>query len=230
MADSTDMPKDSPSSDDIKDGKKIQEQATITKQDNQDNTNNYSYDQSQYWDYYKQYYSQYYQQRGDWMAIYDQNTHKYYYYNASTKLTQWEKPTEWDTLPPSDPGNIPTSSPDNTTTSSETVTGPKKRSLAELVSIWLKRPARKQVEEQQKVHWRPEGAQEYNIWYDRWVGELWKGERHGGEWIHNTTQIASLAVTFVLAFKIRLLGTHIPVVKCQAIFLAMLNTVHRFAK
>lgn len=188
MADSADPAKDSPS-DDIKDGEETPAKATITEQKNQGN-NDYAYDQSEYWNYYKQYYSQYCQQRGDWMAIYDQNSQKYYYYNSSTKVTQWEKPTEWDTLPAPENSNVQASSLDNSTTSGNTVAGPKKRSLSELVSIWLKRPARKQVEEQQKVHWRPEGAQEYNIWYDRWVGELWKGERHGGKFRRNATPVA----------------------------------------
>ncbi|EDV25509.1 Pre-mRNA-splicing factor cwc2 [Trichoplax sp. H2] len=160
--------------DNNQDQEKIQVDTTIPSQDSIDN---HSYDQSEYWNYYAQYYSQYYQQRGDWMAIYDQNNQKYYYHNTSTKATQWDKPAEWDSTTETNP--ITDGNNTNITTD-HAVINPKQRSVDDLVKIWLKRPARKQVEEQQKVHWRPEGAQEYNIWYDRWVGELWKGEKHGG--------------------------------------------------
>lgn len=46
----------------------------------------------------------------------------------------------------------------------------------------LTRPARRQIdpEEKEKLHWIPEGTTEYNIWYDRWVGEhWWENKDHG---------------------------------------------------
>ena len=36
----------------------------------------------------------------------------------------------------------------------------------------MKRPARRQIEPEDasKVHWQPEGAEVYNIWYHKWSG------------------------------------------------------------
>ena len=51
------------------------------------------------------------------------------------------------------------------------------------VQLLLSRPARRQIdpEEKKKLHWIPEGATEYNIWYDRWVGEHWRADKDHGQ-------------------------------------------------
>lgn len=134
--------------------------------------------------------SQWYEQRGPWIALYDWNSGLYYYQNVSSYQTQWEKPAEWDSIYPL---FIPTNQyyhgfyneSVNTNTSDVNQEENFKNSGADVevkVKRLLTRPARRQIdpEEREKLHWIPEGATEYNIWYDRWVGEhWWENKDHG---------------------------------------------------
>ena len=129
------------------------------------------------------YNASYCERRGDWISLYDWNTGYYYFQNATSSQTQWEKPPEWDSVW------------SNYTSGSETsncsLVGEKEEKsykqtagdIEQKVNLFSKRPARRQIdpEEKKKLNWIPEGATEYNIWYDRWVGEHWKGDRDFGE-------------------------------------------------
>lgn len=136
--------------------------------------------------------SQWYEQRGQWMALYDWNSGLYYYQNVSDYRTQWEKPAEWDSIHPL---YIPANQycyhgfynePVNASSSDANQEENFKQSGAEVearVERLLRRPARRQIdpEEREKLHWIPEGATEYNIWYDRWVGEHWRADKDHGQ-------------------------------------------------
>lgn len=97
-------------------------------------------------------YGRYYVSKGDWWAIVDQSTGRVYYQNQLTQQTQWDLPDDW------------------------------KHDREDETEKMMKRPARRQMKPQDKsrVHWRPEGGHEYNIWYHKWVGEHWKGEKDQG--------------------------------------------------
>lgn len=126
----------------------------------------------------------YYEQRGHWVAMYDWNSGFYYYENITNSQTQWTKPEEWDSL-------YPNYAPYSQHLSGSTMKEQKSASTCEgtsldieaKVNLFSKRPARRQIDpdESKKVNWMPEGATEYNIWYDRWVGEHWRGERDFGK-------------------------------------------------
>ncbi len=97
-------------------------------------------------------YGRYYVSKGDWWAIMDQATGRLYYQNHLTQQTQWDIPDDW------------------------------KHDRENETDKMMKRPARRQMKPQDKsrTHWRPEGAHEYNIWYHKWVGEHWKGDKDQG--------------------------------------------------
>ena len=141
--------------------------------------------------------SQWYEQRGQWIALYDWDSGHYYYQNVSDYRTQWEQPAEWDSIHPL---YIPANQYNYHGFWNESVNGnvtasdacePReeehyKFSAADLetkVERLLRRPARRQIdpEERKKLHWIPEGATEYNIWYDRWVGEHWRAGKDNGQ-------------------------------------------------
>ena len=138
--------------------------------------------------------SQWYEQRGQWIALYDWNSGHYYYQNLGDYTTQWEKPPEWDSIHPL---YIPISNYNyegffkgsaNGDDIESTVNNEEenyKLSASDIeakVETFLRRPARRQMdpEESKKMHWIPEGATEYNIWYDRWVGEHWRSDKDHG--------------------------------------------------
>ena len=141
------------------------------------------------------YVSQWYEQRGPWIALFDWNSGHYYYQNLSDYRTQWEKPAEWDSIQPL---YIPATQYNHYGFWNESVNGDGtgsdaneqencKLSTSDLeakVERLLTRPARRQIdpEERKKLHWIPEGATEYNIWYDRWVGEHWRSDKDHGQW------------------------------------------------
>lgn len=134
------------------------------------------------------YSSQWYEQRGPWIALYDWNSGLYYYQNVSDYRTQWEKPIGWDSIHPLFiPANqfYRGSHNESVNTSDVNVEENFKQSAADVeakVKRLLTRPARRQIdpEEKEKLHWIPEGTTEYNIWYDRWVGEhWWENKDHG---------------------------------------------------
>ncbi|XP_074616281.1 pre-mRNA-splicing factor cwc2-like isoform X1 [Acropora palmata] len=138
--------------------------------------------------------SQWYEQRGQWIALYDWNSGHYYYQNLGDYRTQWEKPPEWDSIHPL---YIPISNYISEGFFKESANGYDigstvnneeenyKLSASDIeakVETFLRRPARRQMdlEESKKMHWIPEGATEYNIWYDRWVGEHWRSDKDHG--------------------------------------------------
>ncbi|KAJ0402192.1 hypothetical protein P43SY_008056 [Pythium insidiosum] len=101
-----------------------------------------------------------------WREALDPATNKIYYYNLETNATQWERPAEMGTAPHA--------------------TGWFGRGRAgfdnankyeELNKKYLTRPARKQVDQMPTNNTRLEGAYEYNIWYDKYVGDHWSNER-----------------------------------------------------
>ncbi len=136
--------------------------------------------------------SQWYEQRGPWIALYDWNSGLYYYQNVSDYRTQWEKPAEWDSIHPlyipanqysyhgfyNEPANANNSDVDHNENFKQTCADVEAK-----VERLLTRPARRQIdpEEREKLHWIPEGATEYNIWYDRWVGEHWRADKDHGQ-------------------------------------------------
>lgn len=135
--------------------------------------------------------SQWYEQRGPWIALFDWNSGLYYYQNVSDYRTQWEKPADWDSIHPL---FIPANQYCYDGFDNQSVNGAtsdahqnenSKQSGADVeakVERLLTRPARRQIdpEERKKLHWIPEGATEYNIWYDRWVGEHWGTDKDHG--------------------------------------------------
>ncbi|XP_068696039.1 pre-mRNA-splicing factor cwc2-like [Montipora foliosa] len=138
--------------------------------------------------------SEWYEQRGQWIALYDWNSGHYYYQNLADYRTQWEKPPEWDSIHPlyipvnrynyhgfgdmsanrAGTGYDVNEEEDNYKLSASDIEAK--------VDRFLRRPARRQMdpEESKKMHWIPEGATEYNIWYDRWVGEHWRSDKDHG--------------------------------------------------
>ena len=132
--------------------------------------------------------SHWYEQRGPWIALYDWNSGLYYYQNVSDYRTQWEKPTGWDSIHPLFiPANqfyrgSHNESVNNTDDNEEENFKQSAADVEAKVKRLLSRPARRQIdpEEKEKLHWIPEGTTEYNIWYDRWVGEhWWENKDHG---------------------------------------------------
>ncbi|KAL9974116.1 hypothetical protein ACROYT_G011117 [Oculina patagonica] len=135
--------------------------------------------------------SQWYEQRGPWIALYDWNSGLYYYQNVSDYRTQWEKPAEWDSIHPlyipanqysyhgfyNEPANASNSDTNHEENFKQTCADVEAK-----VERLVTRPARRQIdpEEREKLHWIPEGATEYNIWYDRWVGEHWRADKDHG--------------------------------------------------
>ena len=140
--------------------------------------------------------SQWYEQRGQWIALYDWNSGHYYYQNVSDYRTQWEKPANWDSIHPlyipanqynyHGFGNESVNRNDTVSGASEEENCKSSNSATVVeakVELFLSRPARRQIdpEEKKKLHWIPEGATEYNIWYDRWVGEHWRADKDHGQ-------------------------------------------------
>ena len=132
-------------------------------------------------------YYQWYEQRGPWICLFDWTSGHYYYQNLNSYQTQWEKPAEWDSIHPmyAPLGQYHYNDPGESTESSLDKGKRYKQSWNDInskIKSFLERPARRQIdpEEREKLHWIPEGATEYNIWYDRWVGEHWReGRDHG---------------------------------------------------
>mgnify|MGYP001795758655 CR=1 FL=1 len=133
-------------------------------------------------------FTQYCEQRGNWIAYFDWNTNCFYYQNINDYTVQWEQPVEWENLPSqytTEFGDYSSFTENNYILKTEWEYSSKddlRRRSEEIESKnieYLKRPAKRQMdpEKSKKVHWIPEGASEYNIWYDRWIGEHWGRER-----------------------------------------------------
>ena len=99
----------------------------------------------------------------DWAETIDPTTFQVYYYNKKTMETQWERPVELGPAP--------------------TATGWYGRGAADGGTVaaliehnnlkYLQRPARKQKEFVDTKNSQLEGANEFNIWYGKYTGDLW---------------------------------------------------------
>lgn len=144
--------------------------------------------------------TQWYEQRGPWIALYDWSSGHNYYQNVSDYQTQWEKPAEWDsTHPLFIPANRFYHEYYNESVNSSNVNQEEnfKQSAADVeakVKRLVTRPARRQIdpEEKEKLHWIPEGVTEYNIWYDRWVGEHWWENKDHGQSCDKSLEVYAL--------------------------------------
>ncbi|OWZ16018.1 Pre-mRNA-splicing factor cwc2 [Phytophthora megakarya] len=101
-----------------------------------------------------------------WREALDPTTHKIYYYNTETNETQWERPVEMGAAPHATGwfgrGKAGVDEGDRYET---------------LNAKFMARPARKQIEAMPTVNSQLEGAYEYNIWYDKYVGDHWNDAR-----------------------------------------------------
>ncbi|CCI46760.1 unnamed protein product [Albugo candida] len=101
-----------------------------------------------------------------WREALDVATNKIYYYNIDTNKTQWERPAEMGAAPHSTGwfgrGKAGTENANK---------------YAELNKKYLSRPARKQINELPTKNSQLEGALEYNIWYDKYIGDHWANDR-----------------------------------------------------
>ena len=103
---------------------------------------------------------QWYMQHGHWIARVDPASQSVYYQDLRSHKTQWETPGDWSV--PCAPSRKP-------------------KKLPARCLDFSHRAARCQVDPDtvKKTSSTPEGAGEFNIWYGRWVGELWN-EHHNG--------------------------------------------------
>lgn len=99
-----------------------------------------------------------------WQEVMDPNSYHIYYYNRTTGVTQWERPAELGQAP--------------------AATGWFGRGQAgaaqiymELNKTFLSRAARKQKDFVDPNKFHLEGAQEYNIWYGRFIGDDFDNNR-----------------------------------------------------
>ncbi|KAF0737510.1 hypothetical protein Ae201684P_006130 [Aphanomyces euteiches] len=97
-----------------------------------------------------------------WREALDPSTNKIYYYHIETQATQWERPKEMGAAPHST-GWFGRGQAGNTNASK----------YEDLNAKYLTRPARKQIDVMPNRNTRLEGANEYNIWYDKYIGENW---------------------------------------------------------
>ena len=121
-----------------------------------------------------------YEERSCWRKLYDYQSGYWYYQNLLTNATQWEKPEGWDSWPLNKDA---IQSSKNSDDSGRSMFRQTSEEIESKNSEYLKRKARRQIEpdDAKKVHWRPEGANEYNIWYDKWIGDHWKGMKDEGK-------------------------------------------------
>lgn len=94
-----------------------------------------------------------------WQEVIDPNSYQVYYYNKVTGVTQWERPEELGAAP--------------------MATGWFGRGQAgaaalysQMNDVYLSRPARQQKDFIDPKKYHTEGAQEYNIWYGRFIGDI----------------------------------------------------------
>lgn len=121
-----------------------------------------------------------YEERSCWRKLYDYNSGYWYYQNLLNNTTQWEKPDGWDLWPIN--GAQTPNDEDKDSKSCLSIFRKTSEELEQKNQEYVKRKARRQVnpEEAKNLHWRPEGANEYNIWYDKWIGDHWKGMKDDG--------------------------------------------------
>ncbi|RLN91819.1 hypothetical protein BBJ28_00005514 [Nothophytophthora sp. Chile5] len=104
-----------------------------------------------------------------WREALDPASSKIYYYNMQTNQTQWERPAEMGAAPHATGwfGRGKAGADEVNRYEAQNAT-------------FLARPARKQLDEMPNANSRLEGAYEYNIWYDKYVGDHW-GDSRGKE-------------------------------------------------
>lgn len=104
-------------------------------------------------------------QRGEeipWREAIDPNTYQIYYFNSKTGESKWERPVE---LGPA---------PHSTGWFGRGQCGTMAAQLyMQKNALYLSRPARKQKEFIDPKNYHLEGANEYNIWYGRFLGDHW---------------------------------------------------------
>jgi hypothetical protein len=105
--------------------------------------------------------------KSNWKETVDPESGHIYYYNTETSETSWERPAEMGAAPMS------------TGWFGRGAAGSQAAQYYERKNKeYLERPARKQKEHiVAKNDGYKEGADEYNIWYHRHIGEHWKYER-----------------------------------------------------
>ncbi|KAE9283746.1 hypothetical protein PF008_g27328 [Phytophthora fragariae] len=101
-----------------------------------------------------------------WREALDPASHKIYYYNTQTNQTQWGRPAEMGAAPHGTGwfgrGKASADEGDR---------------YERLNAQFLSRPARKQLDAMPTANSQLEGAYEYNIWYDKYVGDHWSDAR-----------------------------------------------------
>ena len=124
-----------------------------------------------------------YEERSCWRKLYDYTSGYWYYQNLLTNSTQWEKPEGWDSWPLNVEASQTQSIENTDETSNQSMFRQTSEEIERKNEEYIKRKARRQVDPDQakKIHWRPEGANEYNIWYDKWIGDHWKGTKDDGK-------------------------------------------------
>ena len=97
-----------------------------------------------------------------WREAVDPASNQLYYYNAQTGVTQWTRPEEMGVAPSGTGwfgrGAVGSNEQERLTLANEE---------------YLKRPARVQADFDPRSQGRLEGAQEYNIWYGKYLGDHW---------------------------------------------------------
>ena len=108
-------------------------------------------------------------QSTSWVEVFDAKSQSIYYWNKETQATTWDRPEE---LGPAGGVGVATGYYARGGNSLRNVY----RTLNEK---YLKRPAPKQVDKMpgDKLVARAEGANEFNIWYGKYVGEHWNNKR-----------------------------------------------------
>jgi len=102
-----------------------------------------------------------------WREAFDPATQHLYYYNGATQETSWERPAEMGPAPMA------------TGWFGRGAVAAKALEYQAKIDGWLKRPAPKQKDKVEVDRGYTEGANEYNIWYGRHVGDNWRGEKLG---------------------------------------------------
>ena len=95
-----------------------------------------------------------------WKEFIDANTKQVYYYNQVTGITQWDRPTEMGQAP------MATGWFGRGQAGSSVAL-----QYAERNARYIARPAKKQKDMVDPKKYHTEGANEYNIWYDKYVGD-----------------------------------------------------------
>ncbi len=103
-----------------------------------------------------------------WREAMDPQTHHIYYYNTTTSETSWERPKEMGAAPHAT-GWFGRGSSHRFAKSAAEYAARNER--------WLSRPAVKQKAFVEAGKSNLEGGQEYNIWYDRYIGDNWDSSK-----------------------------------------------------